>query len=121
MQLWVQIPISSPTCISNLGRNVQKCNAHLHPHASDDGERPVVSGVELRSDAKEGMNETALPHHIALPHPSHCGSCEKALSVFDTRNRFVTSLLNELPFGKGKRFLNAGGIVNESAWRSQIL
>jgi hypothetical protein len=36
---------------------------------SDDGERPVVSGVELRSDAKEGMNEPALPNHITLAQP----------------------------------------------------
>jgi hypothetical protein len=48
-----------------------------------------------------------------FPQNSYCGSSEKALSVFDTRNRFVTSLLYELPFGRGKRFLNAGGIVNQ--------
>jgi len=48
-----------------------------------------------------------------FPQNSYCGSCAKALSVFDMRNRFVTSLRYELPFGKGKRFLNAGGNANQ--------
>ena len=29
----------------------------------------MVWGVELRSDAKEGMNEPALPNHITLGQP----------------------------------------------------
>ena len=32
-------------------------------------ERPAVFRVELRSDAKQGMNESALPDHIALRQP----------------------------------------------------
>lgn len=50
---------------------------------SDDGKRPMVSGVALRSDAKEGMNETALPHHIALWQPPD-------LPFPDQMHRFVT-------------------------------
>ncbi len=34
--------------------------------ASDGDERSAVFRVELRSDAKEGMNEPALADHIAL-------------------------------------------------------
>ncbi len=37
---------------------------------------------------------------------------EHALSQFHNGHRFVTSLLYELPFGKGKRFLASGGAVN---------
>jgi Carboxypeptidase regulatory-like domain/TonB dependent receptor len=37
---------------------------------------------------------------------------EKALSAQDTPQWFVLSYSYELPFGKGKRFLNRGGIVN---------
>jgi hypothetical protein len=37
-----------------------------------------------------------------------CFTCERGLSSFDTRNRFVTSALYNLPFGKGQPFLNQG-------------
>src|SRR5215472_14662965 len=36
----------------------------------DDREGPAVPRVELGSDAKERMNESALPDHIALRQPS---------------------------------------------------
>ncbi len=37
---------------------------------------------------------------------------EHALSQFHNGHRFVTSVLYELPFGKGKRLMNTGGAVN---------
>ena len=43
----------------------------------------------------------------------HCGSCDKGPSAFNTPVRLVTSLLYELPLGKGKNFLNHGGVVNQ--------
>lgn len=42
------------------------------------------------------------------PQGGVCYKCDKALSDFDTRDRFVASVLYELPFGKGKTFLNRG-------------
>src|ERR1035438_4648590 len=36
------------------------------------------------------------------PQNSYCLSCERALSAFDTRHRVVTSVLYELPVGRGK-------------------
>ncbi len=41
-----------------------------------------------------------------------CQSCDRALSAFSAEHRFVTSLLYELPFGKGKPFLNHGGFTH---------
>ena len=41
-----------------------------------------------------------------------CQSCDRAISSFSTPHRLVTSLLYELPFGKGKPMLNHGGVVN---------
>lgn len=37
---------------------------------------------------------------------------EKGRAAYDVRNRSVTTFTYELPFGKGKKFLNSGGIKN---------
>ena len=50
----------------------------------------------------------------------HCGSCDKGPSAFNTPVRFVTSILYELPFGKGKTLLNRGGAVNAVAGGWQL-
>jgi hypothetical protein len=46
------------------------------------------------------------------PQDSYNLPAEKGLSDFDNRHRWVTSLDYELPFGKGKRFLNQGGVLD---------
>ena len=46
--------------------------------------------------------------------------CDWGYSAFNVPNRFVTSALYELPFGKGKRFANSGGILNEAIGGWQI-
>ena len=38
-----------------------------------------------------------------FPQNSYCRKCEWALSAFDTRHRFVTSTLYDLPVGKGRQ------------------
>jgi hypothetical protein len=40
-------------------------------------------------------------------------TCEKGPSDFNVPQRFVASILFTLPFGKGQKFLNHGGVVNE--------
>lgn len=48
-----------------------------------------------------------------FPQTSACTmTCEYARSNFDVAHRLVTSLLYQLPVGKGQRFLNTGGVVN---------
>jgi len=72
-----------------------------------------LAGYTWSKSIDTGSGIRTLGADTLFPQNSYCGSCEKALSVFDTRNRIVTSLLYELPFGKGKRFLNVGGIANQ--------
>ncbi|MEO7142441.1 MAG: carboxypeptidase-like regulatory domain-containing protein [Bryobacteraceae bacterium] len=48
-----------------------------------------------------------------LPQDSRCLACDYGYSAFNIPNRFVTSVLYEVPFGKGKRFANTGGLMNE--------
>jgi hypothetical protein len=47
------------------------------------------------------------------PENPWCRKCEKGPSAFNTPIRFVTSLVYDLPFGKGKSLLNRGGFVNQ--------
>ncbi len=47
------------------------------------------------------------------PQDPHCRACEKGPAGFNIPHRFVTSILYTLPFGKGQKFLNQGGIVNQ--------
>jgi hypothetical protein len=47
------------------------------------------------------------------PENMRCRTCEYSYSSFNVPNRFVASVLYNLPFGKGQRFLNHGGIVNQ--------
>jgi Carboxypeptidase regulatory-like domain len=48
-----------------------------------------------------------------LPQDSRCLICDYGYSSFNIPNRFVTSVLYDLPFGKGRPFANTGGIVNQ--------
>jgi Carboxypeptidase regulatory-like domain/TonB dependent receptor len=41
-----------------------------------------------------------------------CRACDYGPAGYNIPHRFVTSILYTLPFGKGNRFLNRGGIVN---------
>lgn len=47
-----------------------------------------------------------------FPQNSYCVQCERALSAFDTRHRFVTSALWDLPFGRGRQFDLKNRFVN---------
>ncbi|HYL39184.1 MAG TPA: carboxypeptidase-like regulatory domain-containing protein [Bryobacteraceae bacterium] len=42
------------------------------------------------------------------PQNGWCVQCERSLSTFDQRHRFVISTLYQLPFGSGRQFLNRG-------------
>lgn len=48
----------------------------------------------------------------AFPQNTYDYAAERGDSIFDVRQRFVAYATYELPFGKGKRFLDQGGVVN---------
>jgi hypothetical protein len=48
-----------------------------------------------------------------FPQDSYCLSCDRGYSAFNTPHRMVTSIMYELPFGKGKPLANQGGVVNQ--------
>lgn len=49
---------------------------------------------------------------ILFAQDEFCLSCDRALSSYHTKHRFVTSALYELPIGKGKPVLDTGGVTN---------
>ena len=55
-----------------------------------------------------------------FPQNSYCRKCEWALSAFDTRHRFVTSTLYDLPIGKGRRVDVANPALNALAGGWQV-
>jgi hypothetical protein len=53
------------------------------------------------------------PGNDFVPPNARCRSCDYGPSDFNIPQRFVASILYTLPFGKGQRFLNRGGVVNQ--------
>lgn len=65
--------------------------------------------------AKAIDTATAIRNHggdTLFPQNSYCRQCERARSSHDTRHRFVTSGLWDLPFGRGRRVGIENSFVN---------
>jgi len=48
------------------------------------------------------------------PMNPHCRACDHGPAGFNVPHRFVASVLYNLPFGKGKKFLNHGGFADQA-------
>src|SRR5258708_37421648 len=48
---------------------------------------------------------------------------DRGVAAYDQTRRFITSLLYELPFGKGKQWLNTGNLVNAilGGWQANTI
>jgi len=55
-----------------------------------------------------------------FPQNSYCRSCERARSSHDVRHRYVTSMLWDMPFGKGRKFNIGNAVANAVAGGWQI-
>jgi hypothetical protein len=64
------------------------------------------------SKALDDMSAIRGAGNEFAPENSHCRACEYSYSTFNVPHRFVTSILYNLPFGKGQRFLNGGGVLD---------
>jgi hypothetical protein len=58
------------------------------------------------NDGTTGGGEAIYPENV------RCRACEKASSDQDIRHFFSGNLIYQLPFGRGRRFLNSGGFVS---------
>ena len=79
-----------------LGNNLNTLIAYTWSRSLDD------------SSAIRGTGNDFSPENALCPN-----SCEYGPSAFNVKHRFVASILYSLPFGKGMKFLNHGGVVNE--------
>ena len=68
----------------------------------------VLGGYTLSKSTDNGSGIRTLNGDTLFPQDSFCLECEWALSIFDVRHRFVSSILYELPFGEGKPYLTDG-------------
>lgn len=81
-------------------------------------EKRMSNGLSFVSGytwSKSIDNASAIRSHngdTLFPQNSYNLAAERALSSFHTSHRAVNSVLYQLPFGKGQRFLDAGGISN---------
>jgi hypothetical protein len=59
----------------------------------------------------------------SMPANSRCFACEYAPSAFDVNRRFVLSAVYDLPFGKGEKFANTGGLLNQivGGWQISLI
>jgi hypothetical protein len=53
------------------------------------------------------------PGNDFVAEDARCRHCDYGYSAFDVPHRFVSSILYTLPVGKGQRFLNHGGFLNQ--------
>ena len=57
------------------------------------------------------------------PEDPHCRACNMGPAGFNVPHRFVASILYNLPFGKGQKFLNHGGLLNQvvGGWQASTI
>jgi hypothetical protein len=80
----------------------QRLNSGLTVLAGYTFSKALDDSSAIRGTAADFAPENAL-----------CRSCDYGPSAFNVPNRLVASVLYALPVGRGKRFLNRGGIVNQ--------
>jgi hypothetical protein len=65
-------------------------------------------GYTYSKSIDDGSGERIIGTDNIDAQNEYCIKCERALSSFDQRQRFVASTLYQLPFGKGRKYLNSG-------------
>jgi hypothetical protein len=81
-------------------------------------EKRMSNGLSFVSGytwSKSIDNASAIRSHngdTLFPQNSYNLAAERALSSFHTSHRMVNSVLYQLPFGKGKKLLDKGGVLN---------
>ncbi len=67
-----------------------------------------LAGYTFSKSIDDGSGIRVIGTDGVHPQDSRCLSCERSRSIFDARQRFVTSVLYALPVGRGTSVLNHG-------------
>ena len=59
------------------------------------------------TDASGGAGDASALQNM------NCRACDRSNSPYDVRHNFVTTSIYQLPFGKGQRYLNGGGLSDK--------
>ena len=84
------------------GKLSQRLGSDLTTLFSYTWSRSMDDGSAIRGPGNDFSAENA-----------RCRACEMAASSFNVPNRFVATVVYALPFGRGRRFLHNGAIVNQ--------
>ena len=68
----------------------------------------MLSGYTFAKGIDNGSGVRVLGSDPSNPQNSYCQTCERGLSIFNQFHRLVNSVVYDLPFGKGRPFLNHG-------------
>jgi hypothetical protein len=80
----------------------------------------VISSFTWSKSIDDTSGIRVQGYDTLFPQNSDCIACERALSSFDVRSRFVTSVLYDLPVGRGKKLniQNAAANAIIGGWQS---
>jgi hypothetical protein len=92
------------------GKFTQRFGSHMNTLLSYTWSKSLDTTSAIR-----GTGNDFSPQNALCPN-----TCEKGPSDFNVPHRFVASILYTLPFGKGRKFLNHGGIVNQLVGNWQL-
>ncbi|MGE0405798.1 MAG: carboxypeptidase regulatory-like domain-containing protein [Candidatus Korobacteraceae bacterium] len=70
----------------------------------------VLSSYTFSKSIDNGSGIRPLGTDPLNPQDSHCLHCERGLSVHNQQHRFTTSVVYDVPFGPGRRFLSQGAL-----------
>ncbi len=119
---YLRRPFSAFTIGSNIVANVLKSSYHagtaeLEKRFSDG--YGFTSTYTWSKSIDQGAEVFTLgQNHAFLPN-NHDFDANRGVSAFDVPHRWVTNGIVELPFGRNKRYLNNGGLVDKlvGGWR----
>ncbi len=62
--------------------------------------------IDTSSGIRNNGGDTLFPQN------SYCISCERGVSIFSTKHNLTSAILWDVPVGKGRKYLNIGGVPN---------